>query len=93
MSNCKIIRDKIFSIIGTLIVRARGYVCKPPASKLKSLTPPTPLIPSQKILLNQIKKDFAIEGLSCSNSATNINLLKYSNHGENQSYHYWCSRV
>ena len=25
-SNCKIIKDKIFSIIGTLIVRERGYV-------------------------------------------------------------------
>lgn len=79
--------------MGGLIVRERGYVCKPPASKLKRLTPPTPLIPSQKILLNQVKKDFAIEGLSCSNSATIINLLKYSNHGENQSHHYWCSRV
>ena len=44
-------------------------------------------------LLIQVKKDFAIEGLSCSNSATIVNLLKYSNHGENQSYHYWCSRV
>lgn len=79
--------------MGGLIVGERGYVCKPPASKLKLRTPPPPLIPSQKTFLNQIKKDFAIEGLSCSNSAAIVNLLKYSNYGENQSYHYWCSRV
>lgn len=77
--------------MGGLIVRERGYVCKPPASKLKLRTPPPHLIPSQKTFLNQVKKDFAIEGLSCSNSATNINLLKRNNRGENQSYHYWCS--
>lgn len=58
----KIVILKILKI-GGLIVRERGYVCKPPASKLKRLTPPTPLIPSQKTFLNQIKKDFAIEGL------------------------------
>ena len=49
--------------MGGLIVRERGYVCKPPASKLKYRTPPPPLIPSQKILLILVKKDFAIEGL------------------------------
>ena len=54
-SNCKIIKDKIFSIIGTLIVRARGYYYRPPASKLKLLTPP-PLIPSQKTFSIKSKK-------------------------------------
>ena len=62
----KIVILKILKI-GGLIVRVRGYVVRPPASKLKRLPPP-PLIPSQKILLIQVKKDFAIEGLSCSTS-------------------------
>lgn len=49
--------------MGGLEVRELGYVQQPPASNLKRITPPTPLIRVEKNILILVKKDFAIEGL------------------------------
>ena len=83
----KIVILKILKI-GGLIVRERGYVGKPPASKLKRLPPLHLSFQVKKHrrhrrhrqtlkfaaaadaadALKQVKKDFAMEGLSCSTS-------------------------
>ena len=73
--------------MGGLIVRERGYVVRPPASKLKRLPPHLSFqvkkhrrhrrhrqtfkfaaAAAAAAALVQVKKDFAVEGLSCSTS-------------------------